>query len=89
MQQDVKITLGRIVVLVGDYDEAFNVYKNALNARKISDQLSLSGQRYFHIGFEEQCRIGQLVSKSVDARRKELCGKTNRGQPFFVLYTNL
>ncbi|MBL0740085.1 VOC family protein [Chryseolinea lacunae] len=88
LQQDVKITLGRVVVLVDDYDEAFNFYKNALNARKIFDQVLPDGQRYLHIGFEENATSGIWFLQASTPGEKSRVGKQTEGQPLFVLYTN-
>ena len=45
------LTLGRLVVLVHDYDVALAFYRAAFGAQVLFDAPNPSGGRYLHIGF--------------------------------------
>ena len=46
--------LGRVVLLVRDYDEALAFYRAALGAEPIFDQTTPQGQRYLHVALPAQ-----------------------------------
>ena len=46
------LTLGRLVVLVQDYDAALAFYRAAFGARVLFDAPSPTGDRYLHVGFD-------------------------------------
>ena len=85
--QAMKISLGRMVILVEDYDEALLFYKNVLNARILNDNATPNGQRYLHIGFDEADTSGIWFLKAENPREQSRVGKQTDGQPAFVLYT--
>ncbi|AYB32157.1 bleomycin resistance protein [Chryseolinea soli] len=85
--QAMKISLGRMVILVEDYDEALLFYKNVLNARVLHDDITPHGQRYLHIGFDEADTSGIWFLKAENPREQSRVGKQTDGQPAFVLYT--
>ena len=83
-----KIELGRVVVLVRDYDEALNFYQKALDCRIIFDQTTPEGKRYLHIGFKKRDLAGIWFLKAETEDELTRVGKQTGEQPAFVLYTN-
>jgi len=82
-----KISLGRIVLLVRDYDEALRFYETNLGARILSDTISESGKRYLHIRFEEKS-VGIWFLKAETPEQLERVGKQTGGMPSMVFYTD-
>ncbi|GAB3829662.1 VOC family protein [Pontibacter rugosus] len=82
------VSLGRVVVLVHDYDEAYDFYHRNLGAFKLFDSETEDGQRYLHIGFgaKEVAGIWFMLAGSTES--KELVGKQAGKQPLLVLYTS-
>ncbi len=85
------LTLGRIVILVRDYDEALAFYQAAFGARVLFDAPSPSGDRYLHLGFgdpevdtSQGAGIWLLVARGEDDTR---VGRQTGGQPLAVFYT--
>ncbi|WP_341842064.1 VOC family protein [Chitinophaga caseinilytica] len=74
------ILLGRIVILVEDYDDAFEFYEQNLGARKIVDY-TVGPQRYLHIGFDEG-GAGIWFLRSPGHT-----GRQTNGEPAMVMYT--
>jgi len=83
-----QISFGRMVILVEDYDEAFQFYKRALNARKLHDHIEPSGQRYLHIALGEADTAGIWFLKAGNPREQSHIGRQTDGQPALVLYTS-
>lgn len=75
------LTLGRIVILVEDFDDAFNFYSKNLGARKIVDY-TVGEQRYLHIGF------GEGGAGIWFLRSPGHTGRQTNGEPVMVLYTD-
>ncbi|MBA4145777.1 MAG: hypothetical protein DI538_05855 [Azospira oryzae] len=82
-----KISLGRTVLLVRDYDEALHFYETNLNAKKISDTISESGKRYLHIRFEDKA-FGIWLLKAETPQQLEQVGKQTASMPALVFYTD-
>jgi predicted enzyme related to lactoylglutathione lyase len=89
------LTLGRVVVLVRDYDAALAFYRAAFGARVLFDAPSPSGDRYLHLGFgaptDDPSADGApgvglwlLRAGGEDAAR---VGRQTGGQPLAVCYT--
>lgn len=85
------LTLGRIVVLVRDYDEALAFYQAAFGAQVMFDAPSPSGDRYLHLGFGDAdegtvqgAGIWLLAARGEDDTR---VGRQTGGQPIGVFYT--
>ncbi|HEY9044400.1 MAG TPA: VOC family protein [Ohtaekwangia sp.] len=83
-----KLSLGRMVILVHDYDQAFRFYEKTLNARKLYDMTTDSGQRYLHIAFSDQDTAGIWFLKATSPTQQANVGRQTQGQPTFVLYTD-
>lgn len=84
------LTLGRVVVLVRDYDEALAFYCAAFGARVLFDAPSPSGDRYLHLGFGgetgEAPGVGLWLLRA-EGEDAALVGRQTGGQPAAVLYT--
>ena len=89
------LALGRLVVLVRDYDTALEFYRAAFGARVLFDSLLPSGERYLHLGFgsetDDSAPIGApgvgvwlLRAGGESATR---VGRQTGGEPLAVFYT--
>lgn len=76
--------LGRVVILVKDYEEAFSFYERNFFCKKLFDSTSPDGQRYLHICFSQDDHIGIWFLKS----EADKVGMQTAGQPTLVIYTN-
>ncbi|RAI98674.1 glyoxalase/bleomycin resistance protein/dioxygenase superfamily protein [Chitinophaga skermanii] len=82
-----QITLGRVVILVHDYDDALDFYSKVLNARILFQQTTETGQRFLHIGFDDR-HLGIWFLLAEDETQKQLVGQQTGDQPALVMYTN-
>jgi predicted enzyme related to lactoylglutathione lyase len=89
-----QLTLGRVVLLVRDFDEALDFYRDALGAVPLYDQ-TVGSQRFLHVGFAGSQAAGAgpgtlagIWFLEPDADNEELVGRQAGGQPFLVLYTS-
>jgi predicted enzyme related to lactoylglutathione lyase len=80
--------LGRIIILVDDYDKAFTFYEQNFSCRKIFDQTTAEGQRFLHISFSSDNETGIWFLKPDTNEQKSIIGKQTGGQPTIVVYTN-
>ena len=91
------LTLGRVVILVNDYDAALAFYQAAFGARVLFDAPSPMGDRYLHLGFGHDAvaatggvgdppGIGIWLLR-VDAGDETRVGRQTGGQPVAVFYT--
>jgi predicted enzyme related to lactoylglutathione lyase len=78
--------LGRVVILVDDYDKAFEFYEKNFFCKKIYDSTA-NGQRYLHIAFSDNEGLGIWFLKA-DDKQKEKIGTQTAGQPTLVIYTD-
>ncbi len=83
-----KTDLGRVVILVNDYDEAFEFYKENFNCKKFFDITQFDGKRYLHISFGGESRAGLWFIKAETEEQKSLVGKQTAGTPLLVMYTD-
>ena len=81
-------TLGRAVILVKDYDEAFEFYEKNFFCRKLFESTTPEGQRFLHIGFSDDDGVGLWFLKADDETQEEKVGKQTAGQPTLVVYTD-
>ncbi|ATL46641.1 glyoxalase [Chitinophaga caeni] len=80
-------SLGRIVILVNDYEQAYQFYVNKLGAKVLYDEALPGGERYLHVGFgNSQCAFWLLAAAGEE--QLKLVGKQTGGQPLAVLYTD-
>jgi predicted enzyme related to lactoylglutathione lyase len=80
------LTLGRVVVLVRDYDAALAFYRGAFGAHVLFDAPSPTGGRYLHLGFGGASGVGVWLMQAggSDAGR---VGQQTGGEPVAVFYT--
>ncbi|MBK8549717.1 MAG: VOC family protein [Ignavibacteria bacterium] len=83
-----KTEFGRIVILVNDYDEAFDFYEKNLGCKKFFDLTDERGLRYLHVGFNSESNGGIWFLKAETEEQKGRVGNQTSGQPVFVLYTD-
>lgn len=79
---------GRIVLLVKDYDEAWDFYHKNLGCVKLFDETHANGQRFLHIGFKEGDQAGIWLLKAEGAEEEAHVGRQTLGQPAMVVYTS-
>ena len=80
------LALGRLVVLVRDYDEALAFYRAAFGATVIFDAPIASGGRYLHLGFGGTPGVGVWLMRASDGDAGRV-GKQTGGEPMAVFYT--
>lgn len=83
-----KTELGRIVILVNNYDEAFKFYEENFGCRKFFDLTDDSGQRFLHISFGSDSNAGLWFLLADTDEQKKSVGFQTGGLPLFVLYTD-
>ncbi|MDN5216689.1 VOC family protein [Fulvivirgaceae bacterium BMA12] len=83
-----KIELGRVVILVENYDLALDFYQKALGCHIIFDQTTPEGKRYVHVGFKKKDTTGLWFLKAETEEELKQVGHQTLGQPMMVLYTN-
>lgn len=79
--------IGRIVLLVNDYDEAFSFYQKNFGFKKLFDQTTETGQRLLHAGPAENA-TGIWFLKPEGHEQAGFVGKQTAGQPAIVIYTS-
>ena len=79
--------LGRIVVLVNDYDEASAFYENNFDFKKMYDVTTDVGHRFLHIGTDPLDSFGIWFIKADGKTQKDKVGHQTQGQPAMVIYT--
>ena len=83
-----KIEIGRIVILVKDFDETLDFYQKVLDCRVIFDQTTPEGKRYLHIGFKKRDLTGIWFLKAETEEELKYVGRQTSGQPVLVFYTD-
>ena len=79
--------VGRLVLLVRDYDEALEFYTK-VGFQVLFDQVADNGYRFVHIGLAEQNGVGLWLLQPGDDEQRGLVGRQTGGQPLLVLYTD-
>jgi predicted enzyme related to lactoylglutathione lyase len=92
------LSLGRVVILVRDYDAALAFYRAAFGARVVFDAPSSTGDRYLHVTLEPEAAVsgtsaatpvpavGFWLLRAHDADDAHV-GRQTAGHPLAVLYT--
>lgn len=80
--------LGRTVLLVKDYDDAFEFYQKNFFCEKLHDAVAANGQRYLHIRFNADDRSGIWFLLAEGPDQQSLIGQQTGGQPTLVIYTD-
>jgi catechol 2,3-dioxygenase-like lactoylglutathione lyase family enzyme len=79
--------VGRVVLLVHDYDEALRFYSQ-LGFQVLFDQVADNGFRFVHIGLSDQNGVGLWLLQPADEEQRSLVGRQTGSQPMLVLYTD-
>lgn len=81
--------IGRIVILVKDYDEAANFYQRNFGFTKLFDMTTPEGQRFLHVGTEAKNAMGIWFLKAAEKENESDSGvgKQTQGEPLMVIYT--
>jgi predicted enzyme related to lactoylglutathione lyase len=82
-----EICFGRIVILVNDYEEAFEFYQRVLFCKKFFD-IEMEGQRFLHVGFNANEKSGIWFLEAETEEQRKLVGNQTLNQPTFVIYIN-
>ena len=82
-----KTSLGRVIILVEDYDQAFDFYAKNFFCKKLYDGIAPGGGRYLHIGFSEDEKQGIWFLQAGETQQN-LIGHQTGGQPTLVIYTD-
>ncbi len=85
--QTMKNYLGRIVLLVNDYDEATNFYEDNFGFKKMYDVTTDVGQRFLHIGTDPLDSMGIWFIKADGKQQADRIGNQTSQQPAMVIYT--
>jgi predicted enzyme related to lactoylglutathione lyase len=80
--------LGRTIILVDNYDRAFEFYETNFFCKKLFDSTTSSGQRLMHIAFSDDDKTGIWFLKADGYDQEQKIGKQTAGQPTLVIYTN-
>jgi predicted enzyme related to lactoylglutathione lyase len=89
------LALGRLVVLVRDYDTALEFYRAAFGARVLFDAPLPSGDRYLHLGFDGETdysvptgapAVGVWLLRA-GGESETRVGRQTGGEPLAVFYT--
>ncbi len=83
-----KTRLGRAIILVDDYDKAFEFYESNFFCKKIHDDISPDGRRFVHIAFSEDDDIGIWFLKTDLSKEEYTPGRQTAGLPTLVIYTD-
>ena len=79
--------IGRMILLVKDYEEALSFYVGKLGFEKIYDETIPDGPRYVHVGVPGQEDVGLWMLKA-GTGEKSLVGRQAGDEPLFVLYAD-
>lgn len=83
-----KNIMGRMVLLVKDYEETLAFYKEVLGFHTLFDATSESGKRYLHMAPSEKEGMGIWFLKAQSEEQEKAIGKQTQGHPTMVLYTD-
>ena len=80
--------LGRIILLVNDYEKAAGFYQANFGFTKIYDVTTDVGQRFLHMGTDARDAIGIWFVKADSKEQRDCVGNQTGGQPTIVIYTD-
>lgn len=79
--------LGRMVVLVHDYDIASRYYQDVFGLNVIVD-MQADHLRFVHLGFPDAPSVGLWLMLAVTDEQKARVGNQTGGEPIGVIYTD-
>jgi len=79
--------IGRMILLVKDYEEALSFYVGKLGFEKMYDETVSDELRYVHVGVPGQEDVGLWMLKA-GTGEKSLVGRQAGDEPLFVFYTD-
>jgi catechol 2,3-dioxygenase-like lactoylglutathione lyase family enzyme len=85
MSADVR--LGRVIVLVRDYDEALDFYTKSFGCEVLEDRLGSKGLRFVHVRFPGDEAAIWLLRPGGEANMDRIGAQTG-GEPVAVVYTD-
>ena len=77
--------LGRLVILVTDYDTAIAFYQDKLGMEVFVD-MAVGAQRYVHLRLPEQPSVGVWLLQAQTQAQRDRVGDQTGGQPVGVFY---
>ncbi|AMX02470.1 VOC family protein [Microbulbifer thermotolerans] len=80
-------SIGRLVILVKDYDEAIEFYRDKLGFEVFVD-INSEPHRFVHLRLPGQPDVGIWLLKASSEHQKSQVGQQTAGQPCAVLYTD-
>ncbi|MCY1201637.1 MAG: VOC family protein [Achromobacter veterisilvae] len=80
-------SLGRLVLLVNDYETAIAFYRDKLEMEVYAD-LPVGPQRYVHLRLPEQPSVGVWLLQALTQAQRDRVGDQTGGQPVGVFYTD-
>lgn len=83
-----KTNLGRVIILVKDYDEAYRFYQQNFFCEKWFDMKISEDQRFLHIRFCSEDCSGIWFLKAETEEQQNMVGRQTPGQPTLVIYTD-
>ncbi len=83
-----KNTLGRIILLVDDYEQSAAFYEENFGFSRVFDVTTDVGQRFLHLGHQGEDNAGIWFLKAEDKAQRERIGNQTAGQPTLVIYTS-
>lgn len=79
--------LGRLVILVTDYDTAIAFYQDKLGM-EVFVNMAVGAQRYVHLRLPEQPSVGVWLLQAQTQAQRDRVGDQTGGQPVGVFYTS-
>lgn len=79
--------IGRVILLVNDYEEALDFYAQNFGFEKLFDATTDQGQRFLHVGSKKP-ETGIWFMKAISQEDQNKVGRQTAGQPVMVIYTD-
>ncbi|MDT0678093.1 VOC family protein [Autumnicola musiva] len=82
-----KNRLGRLIILVRDYEKSAAFYEEIFEFERIFDMTTDKGQRFLQLGDKEN-NVGVWLLKAEGQEQEARIGNQTAGQPTLVIYTD-
>lgn len=79
--------IGRIILLVNDYDQAADFYAKNFDFKPVYDVTTDVGQRFLHMGTDATDSLAIWFLKADTKEQRDRVGNQAAGQPAMVIYT--